>query len=310
MVRFRENQIDAVIAIGGGSVIDAGKAIAAMLYKTESVVSFLEGIGNLNHPGTTLPFIAIPTTSGTGSECTKNAVISQVGIKGFKRSLRHDNFVPLVALIDPELTLSCPPVLTASCGMDCFTQLVESYLSVKSNSLTDSIALDGIRELETSLEKAWRMGQHLEARTSLSYASMLSGICLTNAGLGAVHGFASSIGGLFHIPHGMVCGTLMASANRVTVNHLRKSEPNSQVLKKYAKLGQLFSVNAKSDDNYYIDAFLDKLDQLTDILNLERLGKYNILQRDFQLIVEETDIKNHPVKLSEIELMEILQERL
>src|SRR5208337_3331750 len=164
VIRHRNDRIKLVIAIGGGSVLDAGKAISAMLYKQESVAEYIEGIGNGNHPGTKIPFIAVPTTSGTGSEATKNAVISQVGKNGFKRSLRHDNFIPDIAILDPELTLSCSQALTAACGMDCFTQLVESYLSEKSFTYTDALALEGILLLKNSLIRAWKWGQDLEAR--------------------------------------------------------------------------------------------------------------------------------------------------
>lgn len=310
VIRYRDNQISVVVAIGGGSVIDAGKAIAAMLYKQEPVTTFLEGNGNKNHPGTTLPFIAVPTTAGTGSETTKNAVISQVGPNGFKRSLRHHNFVPEIALIDPELTLSCPPELTASSGMDCFTQLVEAYLSVKATTITDALALDGIKALMGSLEMTWRMGQNLEARSSMAYAAMISGICLANAGLGAVHGFASSVGGLFNIPHGTLCGTLMASANKISVLQLRKTGANPVALKKYAFLGRLLEETDSQHDDYYIDSFLSYIEILTEKMNIDRLEKFGIREEHLDHIIRETDIKNHPVKLTDKELKEILSVRL
>jgi alcohol dehydrogenase class IV len=199
--KFRNQKTDAVVAIGGGSVIDAGKAISAMLGTRESVLEFLEGVGIKTHSGVKVPFIAVPTTSGTGSEATKNAVISRVGKEGFKRSLRHDNFVPDVALVDPELTVSCSPEITAASGMDCFTQLTEAYFSTKSNPFTDALALEGIKSIKTSLKESYINGGNIEARTGMSFAALTSGICLANAGLGAVHGFASSIGGMYNIPH-------------------------------------------------------------------------------------------------------------
>ena len=205
VIRFSNIPVKLVIAIGGGSVIDSGKALSAMLFKKESVTDYLEGVGNLVHPGNKIPFIAVPTTSGTGSEATKNAVISHTGKNGYKRSLRHDNFIPDIALLDPELTLSCSKEQTAISGMDCFSQLIESYLSDKSFPFTDNLAIEGITAIKNYLIRSWNWGQDLEAREGMSYAAYLSGICLTNAGLGAVHGFASSVGGIINIPHGTIC---------------------------------------------------------------------------------------------------------
>ena len=195
--KYRNEAVDAIVAIGGGSVLDAGKAISAMLHRTESIKEFLEGVGTIEHPGTKLPFIALPTTSGTGSEATKNAVISHVGKSGYKKSLRHDNFVPDIAIVDPRFTLSCPQNITAASGMDCFTQLIESYLSDKANEYTDALAWEGLKEIKSSLVQSYMHGNDIQARTGMAFASLTSGICLANAGLGVVHGFASSIGGLY-----------------------------------------------------------------------------------------------------------------
>ena len=236
--RFSGREPDVVAAIGGGSVIDAGKAISAMLGKTGSVTDYLEVVGNKEHPGTKVPFIAVPTTSGTGSEATKNAVISRVAKEGFKRSLRHDNLVPDLAIVDPELTLSCPPEITAAAGMDCFTQLTESYLSTKANAYTDALALEGIRAVNRSLVRSYTHGDDIDARSDMSFAALTSGICLANAGLGAVHGLAGTIGAMFNIPHGAVCGTLMAEANRVNVRELRRTGNGDPALMKYADSGQ------------------------------------------------------------------------
>jgi len=305
--RFNNVFINLVVGIGGGSVLDTGKAISAMMYRNESVVDFLEGVGNNEHPGTKLPFIAIPTTSGTGSEATKNAVISQIGKNGFKRSLRHDNFVPDVAIVDPELTLHCPRNITSSSGMDCFTQLTESYLSDKSSEYTDALAFEGLRAIKTSLLRSCKDGEDIEARTGMSFAALTSGICLANAGLGAVHGFASSIGGMYDIPHGLICGTLMASANEINVRELRKESTNPVALKKYALLGELFLDEKGKTDNYYADGFIQYLNKLTDELNLPGLKKYGIEETDLDLICRNTEIKNNPVKLTEEDLSEILR---
>jgi alcohol dehydrogenase class IV len=300
---------DCVISVGGGSVLDAGKAISAMIKTEGSVIEYLEGVGTRDHPGDKLPFIALPTTSGTGSEATKNAVISKIGREGYKRSLRHDNFVPDVAIVDPELTLSCPPDITASSGMDCFTQLVEAYLSLKSNEYTDALALEGLKAVKRSLRDVVKDGNNISARTDMSFAALTSGICLANAGLGAVHGFASSIGGRYDIPHGVVCGTLMTGANELNVKKIKKGYGNPGALKKYTVLGKLFLDEEDRDEDFYIDGFIDHLRLLTDELNLPGLKKYGIWEDDLENICAITDIKNNPVKLETSDLMEILLER-
>jgi alcohol dehydrogenase class IV len=304
------DEYSSVIAIGGGSVMDAGKAISAMMYKTESVVEFLEVAGQKEHPGTKLPFIAVPTTSGTGSEVTKNAVLTRVGKNGFKRSLRHDNFVPDVALIDPELTISCPPNITAASGMDCFTQLTEAFLSDKSNDYTDAMAMEGLKQIKSSLKESFINGSNVEARTGMSFAALTSGICLANAGLGVVHGFASSIGGMYNIPHGLVCGTLMAVSNEVTVRKLRGVSGSGVALKKYATLGKLFLGEKGKSDIYYIDGFLEYLHQMTRDLELAGLRKYGVDEKDIGIICSLTENKNNPAKLDAGELAEILTRRL
>jgi len=307
---FKDKKIEVVVGIGGGSVLDSGKAISAMLLSADSIIDFLEGIGTKEHPGTKLPFIAVPTTSGTGSEATKNAVISKVGEGGFKRSLRHDNFVPDIALVDPELTLNCPKHITAASGMDCFSQLTEAYLSTKSNEYTDAFALEGMKAIENSLVRSYNHGNDLEARTGMSFAALTSGICLANAGLGVVHGFASSVGGMYNIPHGLICGTLMASGNEINVKELRKNPSNPTALKKYAILGEMFSETKDKSDNYFIDSFIQFLFKLTTELNLPGLKQYGIKEKELELICKKTEIKNNPVKLTEEDLIGILLKRL
>jgi alcohol dehydrogenase class IV len=307
---LRNKGVEIVVGIGGGSVLDAGKAIAAMINKTESVMRFLEGVGDMEHPGTTLPYIAVPTTSGTGSEATKNAVISQTGKNGFKKSLRHDNFVPDLALVDPELTINCPADITAAGGMDCFTQLTEAFLSDKSNEYTDALALEGLKAIKSSMVRCCADGQDAEARTGMSFAALTSGICLANAGLGTVHGFASSIGGLFNIPHGVVCGTLMARANEINVRELRKLTAGSIALKKYSLLGELFIDESGKSADYFVDAFIQYLHKLTDNLGLPSLNKYGVMETDISLICSGTDSKNNPVRLSQSSLEDIIRARL
>lgn len=308
--RFRDECPAAVVSIGGGSVIDAGKAISAMMQMPDSVRNYLEGVGTEEHPGSKIPFLALPTTSGTGSEATKNAVLSTVGINGFKRSLRHDNFVPDIAVIDPELTLNCPRDITSASGTDCFTQLVESYLSVRASPYTDALAAEGLKAVRRSLLRSYADGSNIEARTDMSFAALTSGICLANAGLGTVHGLAGTIGGLYNIPHGLVCGTLMAVANEVNVRELRKGPSRSEPLVKYAALGRIFIDNGNRSDDYYIDGFISYLHELTNALELPGLRKFGINQNDISIISSETDNKNNPVRLAPDELVEIVSRRL
>lgn len=308
--RFKDERVDLVVGIGGGSVLDAGKAISAMMYRSESVTDFLEGVGIKEHPGTKLPYIAIPTTSGTGSEATKNAVISQIGKDGFKKSLRHDNFVPDIALVDPELTLHCPQDITAASGMDCFTQLTEAFLSVNSNEYTDALALTGLKEIRNSLLKCYNSGDDIVARSGMSFAALTSGICLANAGLGVVHGFASSIGGMYNIPHGLICGSLMAPANEINVRELRRTAANPAALKKYQILSELFVDKKGKTGDYLVDGFIQFLYELTDKLNLPGFKKYGIEKNDLELICRNTEIKNNPLKLDVEDLVQILIKRL
>lgn len=307
---LRYDMPDVVVAVGGGSVLDAGKAISAMLTMTDPVKEFMEGVGTKNHPGTKCPFIAVPTTSGTGSEATKNAVISETGKKGFKKSLRHDNFVPDIAVVDPELTINCPVHITAASGMDCFTQLTEAYLSDKSNEYTDALAFEGLKAIRDSLKRSCSQGDDLEARTGMSFAALTSGICLANAGLGIVHGFASSIGGMYNIPHGLVCGTLMASSNEINIRELRKQSVNQSALKKYALLGELFLNEKGKTDDYYIDGFVGYLKELTHQFQLPGLQNFGIEEKDIETICAITEVKNNPVKLVMEDMAEIISSRL
>jgi alcohol dehydrogenase class IV len=310
VLSLKNKGIDLVVGIGGGSVLDAGKAVSAMINRSEPVERFLEGVGDMDHPGTRLPYIAIPTTSGTGSEATKNAVISKVGINGYKRSLRHDNFVPDIALVDPELTLNCPGDITAASGMDCFTQLVEAYLSDKSNEYTDALAIEGLKAVKWSLIRCCNDGQDIEARAGMSFAALTSGICLANAGLGIVHGFASSAGGKFDIPHGLICGTLMAISNEINVRELRRNRENLAALRKYSILGQLFLEEKGMDDDFYIDGFIRHLHKLTVDLRLPGLREYGLEVKDIASICAGTENKNNPVKLVTKDMEEIIRSRL
>jgi alcohol dehydrogenase class IV len=297
---------DVVVGIGGGSALDAGKAIAAMLPLNEPVKIYLEGVGTKNHPGVKIPFVAVPTTAGTGSEAARNAVLSEVGEGGYKRSLRHNNFVPNVAIVDPELTLTCPASVTAASGMDAFTQLLESYLSIGGNTITDALAWQGLQHV-VMLPQAYKDLSDIEARVAVSMAAYLSGVTLTNAGLGTVHGFAASIGGYYDIPHGIICSTLMFESNKVTVRKLRVSGSNPQALFKYTKVGKLVCNDHGKSDDYYIDYFLNMIQDWTIRMNIPGLAKFGVSSAAINKIVAITENKNNPVALSTEELTEILE---
>lgn len=300
------NMPDVVIAIGGGSVLDAGKAISAMIPLNDSVKHYLEGVGTKSHPGIKIPFIAIPTTSGTGSEATKNAVISEVGASGYKKSLRHNNFIPDIALVDPVLTLRCPPFQTAVSGMDAFTQLLESFVSTNANAMTDALALKGLNLISRHLIAAYRNGDDVEARTAMALAAYLSGLTLANAGLGLVHGFASSIGGYFEIPHGVICSAVMKSCNELTIRGLKKSG-NHFSLAKFAAVGRMFDDSGSKNDVYYVDSLLAHIEFLRDEMKIPKLGAYGVTLKDVSGIVALTDNKFNPVILSREEITEALE---
>ena len=305
-----EQRIEIVVAVGGGSVVDAGKAVSAMLPDGEPVKDYLEGVGTKKPTGKKIPFIAMPTTAGTGSEVTSNAVISQGGEHGFKKSLRHDGYIPDIALVDPVLMRSCPPQVTAACGMDTFSQLVEGYLSTKGSPITEALAWAGLKSVSQALVTAYEKPDNLDGRSRMALASLCSGIVLMNAGLGVVHGLAPPLGSIFSIPHGVVCGTLMASANDTILVKLEKEQPDSPALRKYSRLGKLFSPGKDRSDEYYRKAFITCLYDLTARLAIPSLSHYGVKAADIDTIALAADNKNNPIALSASEIGRLLERRL
>jgi len=308
--KYRQSGVQVVVAVGGGSVMDAGKAISAMIPVEGSIRDYLEGIGERKHPGLKIPFIAIPTTSGTGSEMTKNAVISEIGEKGFKKSLRHDNFIPELAIIDPEMMLSCPARLTATSGMDAFSQLLESYLSTRANTMTDALALQGLKQIKRYLLRAYLEGeQNLEARSGMALAAMFSGITLAHAGLGLVHGFASPLGGFYYIPHGVVCGSLMAPVFAATIDNLL-DQPDHPAIKKLLITSKVFADFKYKTDLEYLQGFKEKLIHITNLLDVPMLSDYGLNEEGIQKVVDCTSHKYHPVRLTNEQMADVLRERI
>lgn len=311
--RNRKAGIEVVVGWGGGSVIDAGKAVSAMLRVEGSVMEFLENVGSGRvHSGVKVPYVAVPTTSGTGSEATKNAVLRRVGENGFKNSLRHENFVPDVAVIDPDLMVSCPADVTAACGMDAFTQLLEGYVSTNASPMTDALALSGMENVRDSLVRACTDGAgDVAVRGSMAYAALMSGITLANAGLGLVHGIAGPMGGMFEIPHGVACGSIAAAANEATVKKLiRENGPEHPALKKFAKAGMLLAGVEGHDTAQGCEMLLEVMWDWTRKLKMPRLGSYSIQEKDLTRIAEASNCKYNPVYMSAVEIREILKERM
>lgn len=309
---YRQAGIQGVVAIGGGSVVDAGKAISAMLPHQNSIMDHLEGVGRgIPHSGSKVPFVAIPTTSGTGSEVTKNAVISEVGPNGFKKSIRHDNLIPDAVIVDSHLLVTCPQSVTAACGMDAFTQLLEPYLSPTASPLTNALAWSGLEALAPNLLAACGEGaQNLAVREAVAYGALMSGACLANAGLGIVHGLASPLGAHFPIPHGVVCGTLMAAAVEANWQALMERDPNSGAIAKLARLGKLLVKSPLGTDIAYGEALVALLKDWTVQLNIPRLGEYGVRPSDLDNIVQQSRNRNNPIELSATEIKELVASRL
>jgi len=303
-----------VIAIGGGSAVDAGKAIAGLLPLGHSVMEYLEGVGKgLAYRGPSTPFIAVPTTAGTGGETSKNAVLSVIGEGGFKKSFRHEMLVARHIILDPELTLTCPAELTAACGMDAFTQLLESYVSSQANAMTDALALSAMRMVRDCLPQAVADGGDLTARSGMLYASSMSGLTLANAGLGSVHGLASPLGAFFPIPHGVVCGTLLHAASDVNIRAMQDREPENPGLARYAQAGCLLSQDDGLSQSAALDALLALLEEWTTLFRMPLLGAYGIGREDIPRIVASSrgnSMQTNPIVLSDDEIAGLISRRL
>lgn len=311
--RFQGHDIGVVIGIGGGSALDAAKAIAGLLRVGHSVLDYLEGVGTGRpYTGPAVPMIAVPTTAGTGSEATKNAVLSRSG--AFKKSFRHELLVPHLAVVDPDLLATCPPQVLAANGMDAFTQLLESFTSSKTNPFTDALALSGIEAFRDGFFAALSGGEEAPAgRTRLAYAALVSGICLAQTGLGAVHGLASPLGAHFPIPHGACCGTLVAAATRVNIAALTARGDGHETLGRYAAVGRLLLRRPDLDDGAAREQLIATLAAWTERLALPRLSAYGMGAADVPRIVAESrgsSMKTNPVVLTDDEIAAILAERL
>lgn len=307
MQSARKAGCDMVVGFGGGSAMDAAKAIAILLSNPGDIYDYLEVIGRgkqFSQPS--LACIAIPTTSGTGSEVTKNAVIASPKDR-VKVSLRHNTLLPRLALVDPELTHSAPPKTTAFAGMDALTQLIEPFVSPKANPLTDGLCREGLRRAARSLRKAYRDGSDAAAREDLSVASLFGGLCLANAGLGVVHGFSGVMGGMYAIPHGALCARLLPYGTEVNYRALKARDPHSPALGRYHELASILT----GKDDASIEDLVAWLQALVSELKIPTLGDFRVPGADFPTVVllsrRSSSMKANAIQLSDEELKEILE---
>ncbi|MFW5689451.1 MAG: iron-containing alcohol dehydrogenase, partial [Spirochaetota bacterium] len=295
----RAKRPDGVVAIGGGSTIDTGKALAAAFVEGVPVETLLEGGGTRPPSGRRLPFVAVPTTAGTGSEATKNAVLSRPGPDGFKKSLRHDNFVPDLALIDPLLHLSCPSDVTAASGLDAITQLLEAYVSTRATPLTDALALDGLAAAGRSYLRAVGRGESdVDARAGMAYAAYLSGVCLASAGLGTVHGLAGPAGAFTSVPHGLFCGLLLPHVTRRTVDALQGRRDALGVLGKYAAAGRALTGRTTGSLEDQIEMLVDRLSEFARAGSLPGLRAFGFNDEAARRVAGAGDNKTNPYAFS------------
>jgi alcohol dehydrogenase class IV len=301
---------EVVIGFGGGSALDAAKAIAALATNPGKPLDYLEVIGK-GQPLTQvpLPFVAIPTTAGTGSEVTKNAVLASPE-HAVKASLRHPAMLARVAIVDPALTVDLPPDITATTGMDALTQCIEAYVCIKATPLTDGFSAEGIRRAAVSLKTAVATGTNLKARTDISLASLYSGIALANAGLGAVHGFAGPLGGMFPAPHGAVCAALLPHVMEANLRALDTREPGNPTIRRFTDVARWLTQDpsaSKSDG-------IQWLKRTTAELKIPCLARWGVTSSDIPKIIPKavaaSSMKGNPAKLTDDELAGILEAAL
>jgi alcohol dehydrogenase class IV len=307
----RAQQCDSLVALGGGSAIDTGKAVAGLLTNGGSVLDYMEVIGRgqkLTRPAA--PWIAVPTTAGTGAEVTRNAVIG-CAEKRFKASLRSELLLPRIALVDPSLAIGVPREVTASSGMDALCQLIESFTSNRAQPLTDGLALRGIELAARALPRVVAAGDDLDSRSDMAVAALISGITLTNVGLGAVHGFAAPAGANYPIPHGAVCARLLPPVIEANVAALRARSPDDPCLAKYAQVGRALT-GTSDPDRVAIAAGIRYLNDLVEELQIPPLRHFGLTPDGFAdlaaLARQASSMRYNPVPLDEQALLKILHQ--
>ena len=304
--RARETACDVVISLGGGSAIDAGKAIACVAANGGEPLEFLEVVGKgRTIAAPPLPFIAVPTTAGTGSEVTRNAVLGSPE-HGVKASLRSPLMLPRVAVVDPELTYGLAPAITASTGLDALTQLIEPYVSARANPLVDAICIEGIGRIAGALRRAYHDGADVGARRDMALASLFGGLALANAGLGVVHGFAAPLGGTWKAPHGALCAAVLPHGMAANVAALRARAPQHPALGRYAAIARLLTgqSDARAEDG------IDWVRGLCIEFNIPSLRAWGVTAPDLPSVVEKaaraSSMQANPLLLTSEELLAVL----
>lgn len=306
----RQRRCELVIGIGGGSAIDAGKAIAALAANSGDLLDYLEVVGKGNPiEKPPLPFLAVPTTAGTGAEVTRNAVVGSPE-HGVKASMRSPLMLPKVALVDPELTLDVPPDVTASTGLDALTQLIEPYVSARANAMTDMFCLQGMRLAAWALPVVYKNGQDRQAREAMSYAALLGGLALANAGLGVVHGFAAPIGGMFNAPHGAVCAAVLPHGMAANIQALRKRQPGGEAMPRYRTVAEILTRDARARPSDGVDWVL----ALCRKLGIRSLSAFGVAAQDAEMLADKasnaSSMKSNPITLTRQELIGVVMNSL
>jgi len=308
--KARQAGCDLAIGIGGGSVIDTGKVAAALITNSGRLMDYLEIIGNAQPlECAAAPYIAIPTTAGTGSEATRNAVLGSPEHR-VKVSMRSPFMLPDLAVVDPELTVSLPPSITASTGLDALTQLMEAFVSSHANAMTDGICREGLHRVAESLQRVYKNGNDRKARKDMCLASLFSGFALANAKLGAVHGIAGPLGGMVSGAHGAICAGLLPHVLEMNMKALRERKADSAALERYNELACILTQKSNANAKDAI-AWVKNLCQ---ILQVESLAHLGLNKTDLPAVVAKSQISSsmqgNPIRLTAEELMEVLHKAL
>jgi alcohol dehydrogenase class IV len=299
-----------VIGFGGGSALDAAKAIAAVAPNSGEPLDYLEVIGRAQPlENTPLPFIAVPTTAGTGAEVTRNAVLGSPDQR-VKASIRSPLMLARLALVDPDLTLEVPAAVTATTGLDALTQLIEAFVCARANAMSDLFCVEGIKRASKALVPAYQNGSDRAARIEMSFASLLSGLALANAGLGVIHGFAAPLGGMLNAPHGALCAAVLPHGVAANIRALRERAPHHSALDRYRQIAGLLTQNPEAEPEDAVGA----LSNLCEALNILPLRDHGLTVADMLAVVEKaaaaSSMKANPLPLTLAELTQVLAHSL